>query len=167
MNYNSNIENDKHIVDQNNDENNHNVFQLYDKIPVEQNDYHNTLAGNINGTLLSNLFFSTENYKILQNGLRKGVYDKSKGAYIIPEQKQEVLRIIMNSIFIEHSNNRHDNIEGQIVMLNNLVIDFAVPQLFSEAQSYFKYRRDIDSLPTPMAPPVMSKTTKQLSHKFW
>ena len=53
------------------------LFQMYDKIPAHQcSSYRNPTEGLWDETTLSNLFFSRENIKIIQNGIRAGVYKK-------------------------------------------------------------------------------------------
>ncbi len=55
-------------------------FQLSDKIPIKQCvSFRDALTGQWTDTLLSCTFFSKENIQILQNAIRKGVYDRSNG----------------------------------------------------------------------------------------
>ena len=61
------------------------VFNLYDKIPVEQNitSYRNALTGNLEDNMLSKVFFSKGNIIILQRKIIKGVFDNSNGRFQI------------------------------------------------------------------------------------
>ena len=55
------------------------LFQMYDKIPVNQCvTFRNPTEGLWNNTALSDLFFSHKNICTIQNGIRHGVYEKSK-----------------------------------------------------------------------------------------
>ena len=113
-------------------------------------------------------FFSIENQNIIQNGIRAGVYKMSNNSYIVGYQDVDSLKTIMRSIFLQNSNNLPDNIKEQINKLNQHVLDYAIPQVYGEAQGYIKYKEDISTLPTPIARPVMSKeNTKQLELKPW
>lgn len=142
------------------------AFTLSDKIPVNQmSSYRDAMQGNWYNTELSNAFFSQQNILILQNGIRFGVYNKSNKKYIIGNQDGDELKIIMRSIFLQHSKNLPDKIAEQIENLNKLVLDYAVKQVYSEADAYMKYKRDASTLVTPIEPPVMSKPNdKQLMY---
>jgi len=130
-------------------------FQLADKIPIKQCvSFRDALTGQWTDTLLSCAFFSEQNIQILQNAIRKGVYDKSNGQYIIAPQNCNELKIIMRSIFLQHANNLPCDIKYQIITLNNLVTDFAIEQVYKEAVSYIKYKIDASTLSTPISTPV-------------
>jgi hypothetical protein len=140
------------------------LFALYDKIPSnEPSGFREPTLGLWDDTTLSKLYFSKENVSILQNGIRFGVYQMSKGQYTVDNQDIDSLKIIMRSIFLQHSSNMCDNITEQIEALNKLVLQFSVKQVYGEAQGYIKYLHDASNMYTPIAPPVMSSTSdKQL-----
>jgi hypothetical protein len=145
------------------------LFQMYDKIPVNQcTTFRNPTEGLWDNTALSNAFFSAENMVIIQNGIRAGVYNKSNGQYVISDQDGDTLKIIMRSIFLQHTSNQPTNIKGQVNELNKIVLDYAIPQVYSEAVGYYKYLEDASTMYTPIAPPVMSSNNdKQLVLKPW
>jgi len=145
------------------------LFQMYDKIPVNQcTTFRNPTEGLWDNTALSNAFFSAENMVIIQNGIRVGVYQKSNGQYVISDQDGDTLKIIMRSIFLQHTSNQPTNIKGQVNELNKIVLDYSIPQVYSEAVGYYKYLEDASTMYTPMPPPVMSSNNdKQLVLKPW
>lgn len=141
-------------------------FSHSDRIPVKQEiSYREALNGTWNESKLSLLFFSLENQKIIQNGIRAGVYQRSKNNFIIDEQNYDELKIIMRSIFLQNSVNDNKNITRQIEELNQLVLDYAIHQVYGEAESYIQYKYDSSTLVVPMSTPIMSKENKQLTHK--
>jgi len=146
-----------------------NLFQMYDRIPANQcTTYRDATEGIWTSTPLSNLFFSKENVQILQNGIRAGVYKRSNGQYIIGQQDCDALKIIMRSVYLQHSSNQTDNIPQQINQLNKMVLDYCIQQVYGEAQGYLKYIDDASTLVVPLAPPVMaSNTDKELYFKGW
>lgn len=145
-----------------------NLFNMKDKIPKETFDYRDAMKGNWYKTKLSDLFFSKENIELLQNGLRAGVYRMSNNKYIIDKQDNDELKVIMRSIFLQNSKNKPDNITGQIEILNKLVLDYSIKQVYGEAQGYIKYKYDISTLAEPISHPTMSKLNdKQLQLKNW
>jgi hypothetical protein len=130
-------------------------FQLADKIPIKQCvSFRDALTGQWTDTLLSCTFFSKENIQILQNAIRKGVYDRSNGQYVIAPQNCNELKIIMRSIFLQHANNLPCDIKHQIITLNNLVTNFAIEQVYKEAVSYIKYKIDASTLSVPISTPI-------------
>ena len=130
-------------------------FSLSDKIPLKNFvSYRDALAGQWTDTLLSCTFFSKENIVILQNAIRKGVYDKSNEQYIIGPQNYDELKIIMRSIYLEHANNLPYDIKNQITQLNKLVVKFCVEQIYKAAIGYIKYKYDASTLAVPISTPV-------------
>jgi hypothetical protein len=126
------------------------------------------MTGNWYDTALSNAFFSSSNIKIVQNGIRAGVYKKSNGQYVIGEQNGDELKIVMRSIFLQYAKNLPNNITGQIQELNNLVFGYSVNQVYGEAQGYMTYKKDVSTLVVPIAHPILSYTNdKQLELKRW
>ena len=146
-----------------------NLFQMYDKIPANQcTTYRDATEGILDETQLSTLFFSKENIQILQNGIRSGVYHRSNGQYIIGNQDCDALKIIMRSMFLQHSSNQNKNVSQQIIQLNKMVLDYAIQQVYGEAQGYLKYIDDASTLVVPLAHPVMaSNTDRELYFKGW
>ena len=141
-------------------------FAMYDKIPAHQCiGYRDAMTGNWNNTQLSDAFFSASNIAVIQRGIQEGVYQMSKGTYQVGQQDCDVLKIIMRSTFLQYSANNASNIQGQISALNGLVLDYAVPQVYSGAQSYMKYCHDASSLVTPMSNPVATSTSQTLELK--
>ena len=145
------------------------LFEMYDKIPAQQcTTFRNPVEGLWDENILSKTYFSKENIQILQNGIRAGIYSKSNGQYTIGQQDCDTLKIIMRSIFLQHASNLQTNISDQIQQLNNMVLDYCIQQVYSEAQGYMKYINDVSTLPIPISHPVMTDNTdRQLFLKTW
>ena len=146
--------------------NHENAFLLHDRIPIKSNDYNDALQGELHDTTLSKAYFSKENQEIIQNGLRKGVYDMSKEKYLIDRQDPNVIQMVMRSVFLEHANFNVNNIPSQIQAINALVLNYFVPKVFGEVEGYMKYKRDISTIAQPMEHPVLSRVTNQLQPKI-
>ena len=145
-----------------------NPLFLQDKIPVDNNSFYSSLNGIQESSTLSQAFFSNANIKIIQNAIRKGIYDKFNGQYTIAEQSSDTLNIIMRSIFLQNSCNLETNITKQIISLNNLVIDYATNQISGEVGGYMKYKNDISTLAMPMNRPIYAnKNTNTLELRPW
>ena len=143
------------------------LFDMYDKIPAHQcTTYRNALEGQWDTSNLSDAYFSKENIQYLQNKLREGVFMKSDGKYRIGEQDCDTLKVIMRSIYLQYSSNLPNNIQEQIKGLNTMVLNYCIPQLFSEAQAYMKYLSDASTMYVPISHPVLPKENdKQLELK--
>tara|TARA_Y100000992_G_scaffold297935_1_gene262290 strand:- start:7403 stop:7900 length:498 start_codon:yes stop_codon:yes gene_type:complete len=145
-------------------------FSLYDKIPCDSKstEYRDALKGNWKESPLSLTFFSAQNIQILQNGIRAGVYNLSKGHFTISPQCTDTLKIIMRSVFLSYSANKPNNISSQVSALNQIVLDYCIPQVYGEAQGYMKYLEDASTLVVPIDRPVqVDVNDKSLSEKFW
>ena len=78
------------------------------------------------------------------------------------------LKIIMRSIFLQSSTNLPTNIREQIEALNQLVVEYCVKQIYSEAQSYINYKHDVSTMYTPIDRPVQADyNNKTLELKHW
>ena len=145
------------------------LFKMYDKIPANQCvTFRNPTEGLWNETPLSQAFFSQENIQIIQNGIRSGVYKRSNGQYVIGDQDCDSIKIIMRSVFLQYSANKPSSIPQQIIELNNIVLNYCIQQVYSEAQGYMKYMDDVSTLVVPIAHPVQaSNNDRQLELKSW
>lgn len=141
-----------------------NHMALYDK-PVYVSNYTDAMTGTWEKTLLSSTFFSTENQQILQNGIRAGVYEKSGGKYVISQQSDTQLKMIMRGIFLEQSKNNTNNIKEQIQELNQSVLNYCIPKIYSEAKGYLQYLKDASTIAPPIAPPMHYSTKQSLELK--
>ena len=145
-------------------------FSMSDRIPINgtKYSYRDAMTGNWYDTELSNAFFSGKNMQILQNGIRAGVYNKSNQQYVVGEQNLDELQIIMRGLFLQYAKNQPTGIAQQINDLNKIVLDYAVNQVWGEAEGYMKYKRDASTMWTPMTMPILSYINdKQLELKQW
>ena len=141
-----------------------NPISLYDK-PVYTSSYSDAMTGNWADTPLSTSFFSPSNQQILQNGIRAGVYNMSNQKFVISQQSNPDLKMIMRAIFLEHSQNRLLHIREQIEELNQYVFKYCIPKIYGEAQGYLKYIQDASTLVVPLSNPVHTSLDKTLELK--
>jgi len=112
------------------------------------------IRGNWEPNALNQTFFSPPNVQIIQNLIRRRVYDESETHDIIDPQSTDELLIIMRSLYLTYGRNEPFNIAGQVAELNNRVADWSVPKIISEISMYKTYRKDASTLPVPMTHPV-------------
>ena len=136
------------------------LFALYDRIPANQcATFRNPTEGLWDETDLSRTFFSKQNIQIIQNGIRAGVYERSNNQYVVGQQDCDALKIIMRSIFLQYAANKMSSVTKQVEELNQMVLNYCIEQVFSEAQGYMKYLYDVSTLPVPIAHPVMANNS--------
>ena len=142
-------------------------FSMMDKIPVNTNtNYLNSLTGNLERSKLSDLFFSKQNIQNIQNLLIKGVYEKSNSQIIIDKQPEDNIVMVMRSMYLQYSKNLDNKLNEQVNELNNYVLNFCIPKVYSEAVAYLKYKQDASTMHIPMSAPIYSsKTNKTLEQK--
>lgn len=140
-----------------------NPCSFADKIPIRScESFRDALTGNWTDTPLSVLFFSMENIMLLQNAIKRGVYERSNSQYLIDSQSCDELKIIMRSIFLQNSQNLPNNIRSQIQVLNNMVVNYGIEQIYSEAISYLKYKRDASYMYTLLPRPILSSNKNNI-----
>ena len=144
-------------------------FSMMDKIPLNTNtNYQNVLTGNFERSKLSDAYFSRQNIQIIQNGIRKGVFDKSQSRILVDNQPEDQIVTVMRAMYLQHSKNLEVNIAQQITELNNFVLNYCIIHVFNEAVAYLKYKEDASTMHIPMQHPIYSnKTNKTLEQKPW
>ena len=112
------------------------------------------IRGNVMANPLNQTFFSPANVQIIQNKLRRDVYDRSHGEYLIDDQSVDELLIVMRAMYLQYGKNQPDHIREQIIELNQIVTDWCIPKILSECSMHKTYLHDIQNLPVPMEQPV-------------
>lgn len=123
-------------------------------------------------TLLTFLFFSSDNIENLQNHIRFLVYKNTD--QIIDKQSNNELMIIMRSIFLSYSSHpllidstMSDNQKNillkqytdEINKLNELCLNEIVPRVVSQLQAYLDYLKDCSNPRKIMEKPISDNRT--------
>lgn len=123
------------------------------------------LRGNWDHTALSDAFFTRTNLNRIQEQIRQEVYRMSgPEKYVIDNQDVDELKMVMRAMYLQYSKNNTFNVEGQLQELNNIVVKWSAPRIFSEIRAYNYYLNDISHLPIPLQQPMSmsSAGTKSL-----
>jgi hypothetical protein len=145
-------------------------FKMYEKIAIKNKatEYRDPLLGIWEKNVLAQVFFSSENEQIIQNGIRSGVYNMSNKKYVVAQQNSDQLKIVMRSIYLQNAKHQVNNITRQVEELNDLVLDYCISFVYSEAVSYVKYLEDQSTLVVPLERAKQSdRDFKQLQEKPW
>ena len=144
------------------------MFKMHERINSRNkaSQYNDALNGTLEWNVLAQVFFSAENMQIIQNAIRANVYKLSKHKINVPNQSVDALKIIMRGIYLEYAEHYPTDIKGQVEHLNQLVLDYAVPNVYSEAVSYYKYLHDQSYMAMPLEIPKASdRVYKQLGFR--
>ncbi len=123
------------------------------------------LRGNWEVTPVSQSFFSPENIKLLQNAIRRYVFEKSQPkGYVIDDQSVDELKIIMRAIYYQYARNLPFDVQKQVAELNEKVVAWSGPHIMSAVDHYYYYLDDISHMPVPLqqAQNLSSSGTKSL-----
>ena len=126
---------------------------------------------NTKETLLTFLFFSQENICNLQNIIKHAVYREIN--YTISNQSYTELLNVMRNVFYEYNNHpemiREDmtktqkiilykKYKNEIARLNNITIDFILPQVISQISGYLFYLDDSSKIAVKEFNPVFTSS---------
>jgi hypothetical protein len=123
-----------------------------------------TLRGFIEENEISRLFFSAENIDRVQKKIKLEVYERSKGNFNLEEdQEPNDLIVTMRYIYLDNCKNLPHSTVRQVKILNNLVIDYVLPDIMTNIKQYYGYIKDISTpLQTPMRPIGTSSAGRRL-----
>ena len=110
------------------------------------------VRGNLERTKMNQAYFSTANFQIIQNAIRKKVFDYT--AKVIDPVGTDDLFMVMRAMYLQYSRNLETQIPEQIAELNERVVSWCVPKIVAEVNMYSTYLKDITTLPTPIMQPV-------------
>lgn len=141
-------------------------FSMQDKIPVEESsDFREALNGTMENSMLSKVFFCKENIQIIQNGIRSNIYKCTNKKHIIDNQPNDIIKIIMRSMFFQNAKHLTTNITKQVEDLNKMVIKECTRRVKNHLDSYLKYKKDISTLATPIDRPQSTYTNQVLEFR--
>lgn len=130
---------------------NYNLYKLFQDGGNSISTFsHEATTGIHQKTALNDLFFSQLNVDALQQGIKNMVAFKSNGEYIIGNQSEVELQVIMRAIYLQEALHGKNDVVGQVRELNTKVLDFCVPRIMEEVRMYRYYKNDVSKLPTPL-----------------
>lgn len=135
-------------------------FPLYENMGQKTDNFkNNALQGIQVESPLSVVYFSPENIENIQKKLRYFVWLRSGKKFVIGNQDELELKIVMRSFYLQYARNLQYDISGQVEQLNQLVLEWCIPKVITEVQQYLYYLDSIEHQPTEIELP------KNLSNK--
>ena len=110
---------------------------------------------------LEKTFFSKENIDLINKQIIMGVYNKSNKQFLIPNQKEESLLIVMRYVFFEYAKHIPYDIRGQIKELNCHVVKEVLPNIITNLDQKIGYLRDINTQPIGPPLPISTSSTNR------
>lgn len=104
-------------------------------------------------TLLAKVFFHPKNIDIIQNSIRRAVFDRSNQRYMIDRQNDMELVIVMRSVYFQFARHDQDRITEQVEELNELVVKDILPNLLKSIEGHIAFAGSLHQLPAPMQLP--------------
>jgi hypothetical protein len=104
----------------------------------------------------SKIYFSKENMDWLQKNIRYLVYNTSDKKYVIDNQDETNLLIVMKAMYLQNCKNPKNSsaYKEELFRLNKIVLNQVVPDIVTQLQQYDGYIRDISNNPVPISLPV-------------
>jgi hypothetical protein len=146
------------------------VFKMQERIALKNaaTPYTEAVGGIFEKNILSQVYFSAENIKIIQNAIRAGVYKMSNNKFVVAPPNIDNLKIIMRSVYLQYATHDLENIKKEVEKLNGIVCDYAIPATYNEAVGYLRYCEDQSTLVVPLERPLNhDREYKQLELKQW
>ena len=113
------------------------------------------LHGTMGPTPLGELFFSRPNIKRIQNKIKKEVFLRTDGKYVLNvEQNETDLLVNMRATFISDALNSPYKLVHQVKELNHKVIERIVPDMISMIKQNQQYLIEIEKPLQPIPLPV-------------
>jgi hypothetical protein len=135
-----------------------------------EKNYGDSLTGIMQESVLSRVYFSHRNIDNLQQKIIDTIYNESKGKLSIGKQSANELKIIMRSIYLEHSKNVECKIQEQVSQLNKLVLNYCVKNIMVNATQYVNYIRELkkptEIMDNPSNNGIAGTKTLQEKHFF-
>lgn len=109
----------------------------------------------VNNTSVSIAFFSNKNISLLQKCIKREIFKRSKGEYLLEEDQDESdLLLVMRSIYLEFSRHLPTNIDKQVSDLNRYTLREIIPGMMTNIDQQIGYLRDISQPIQPIALPL-------------
>lgn len=105
------------------------------------------------------LYFSDDNIKRIQKMIKREVYRRSRGKYILTEdQDASDLNLAMRAVFKLYAKNLPTGIVRQVKGLNDQTVQYVVPDMMTNIEQYYGYLKDILNPINPIQLPTNVNT---------
>lgn len=117
--------------------------------------YKGILGGIQELTNFSRAYFSKENIQWLQMNIRYLVYNTSNKKYIIGNQDETNLLIVMKAVYLQNCKNPSKTYmyKSELHRLDKIVLDQVVPDIITQLQQHDAYIMDISKIQSPIPLP--------------
>jgi len=101
------------------------------------------------------IFFSKNNILRIQKLIKKRFFEKTKGEYKLDVDQDELkLNMVMMRVYSDHARDLPTHIKTQVKELNEILIEYILPDMITEVIQYQGYMKDINEPIKPMMRPM-------------
>ena len=106
-------------------------------------------------TPLSELYFSKENIKRIQNQIKKEIFRLSNKKFkLVVDQDESDLLLAMRAVFLDNANHLPTHIVRQVKDLNKKLIDYIIPDMITNIKQHNGYIKEINKPIIPLPQPI-------------
>lgn len=101
------------------------------------------------------LFFSENNVKRIQKIIKRAIYIKTRGAFVLTEDQDDTdLLVVMRATYMEHGRFLPQNIPQQVDELNKKLVRGIIPNMITEIRQGYGYLKEINEPLKPIDRPM-------------
>ena len=135
------------------------LFAMYDKNPVNSIVTYRDTYLHQEPDQLTTIYFNNDTIQFIQSKITEGVATVSKGGIQIEPQNPETILMIMRGVYLREIDNLpRGQPQEQKNKLIQMVLNYAIPQVYNEAVAYQNYVKDASTLVIPMDKPCAPDT---------
>jgi hypothetical protein len=109
----------------------------------------------MNNTPVSIAYFSNKNIARIQKYIKREIFKRSHGEYILEmDQDENDLILVMRAVFFEYSRHLPTNVDEQVRELNRYTLREIIPGMMTNIEQQMLYLRDISQPIQPIALPL-------------
>lgn len=110
---------------------------------------------NIHNSEVESMFFSKNNITRIQRLIKKRFFEKTDGEYKLDVDQDELkLHMVMTRVYSDQSRDLPTHIKTQVKELNELLVEYILPDMINEVIQYHGYIKDINEPIQPMMRPM-------------
>jgi hypothetical protein len=121
----------------------------------------------LNDDILSDVFYSKENFALINKQLILTVYKRSNKQYLVGPQRIDDLTLAMRWVWNEYARHLAYDITEQIRELNGIVVKVLLPDIITNVEQKIGYLKDISNPRVPLALPqnvnISNKTLRSMT----
>lgn len=130
----------------------------YSKLSIDDENIIDAIKGTLDEDdidPITKVFFSKNNMNRIQRHIKDEVSKRTHGQYNLTEnQDDNDLLIVMKAIYLQHNKFSNGKTIRQVKRLNQKVIEYIIPDIINNIESYYRYIKEINEPLKPLMRPM-------------